>query len=278
MKKLLPALGATLLCSNAYAYDVGGIDLPLDTTLLFSGSFVQALVDDGLGNVELQGYGNINLLQAPTFSLLSDLCVTPNCALTYTFTGLDLVSQTASLDGNGIDLAFDASNAEFDFWLQTDGGDYSVDASHILEYDGNSWASTYAGWNAQLNSFKSANEYLDTTSLDGTFVGEQKLNSNSQSSGYLEVQDQSVGAGWYYDKEGSAPAPGNSAVNFDIAVLASIIQDSFSNSDIQSIPGVKLSATGNHLFTTSVPEPSTLAMFSVALLGFGAAARRRRQA
>lgn len=276
MKKLLPALGATLLCGNAFAYDVGGLDLPLNTNLLFSGSFVQALVDDGAGNVELQGYGNINFLQAPSFQLLSQVCVTPGCALTYTFTGIDLVGQTPS--ANGIDLTFDASDAEFDFWLQTDGGNYNVDATHVLEYDNNSWATTYAAWDAQLNSFKSADKYLDTTSLDGTFVGEQKLNSNSNSSGYLEIQDQTVGAGWYYDKQGSAPAPGNSAVNFDIAVLASIIQGSFSDSDIQSIAGVKLSATGNHQFTTSVPEPSTLAMFSVALLGFGAAARRRRQA
>ena len=122
--------------------------------------------------------------------------------------------------------------------------------------------------------------YINTTALEGAFSGRQNFSGTSVSEGPLEVDNQTVGAGWYFDKVGSTTADLDTA---DVFVEASINRNSYSNTQaligpVGSQVAVALSSFGSHSFATSVPEPSTLAMFSVALLGFGAAARRRRQA
>lgn len=297
MKKAIlkiATLGCLLTSAQAMSFDIYGLDIELgDVTM--SGEFNQNLVytgdgsSFGFGDYELQGYGVIGKLndivgsgnnnQAP-FSCTDVLGPgVTDCNLVFNFGGFTLDSvEATTIKPNAVDefdalsLGFGAENSFINF--------YVVDASYDVDPIGNS------GYNQSIfNDIEALldgpQQYLDLTADGSSFLGTQVLPQPGVSNpvggafGGFEVQDQTQGAGWYYDLEDNTSKP-------DVQFTSSINAGNFSVDTIQfdAIPGAQISreAFGGVSFTTQVPEPSTLAMFSVALLGFGAAARRRRQA
>ncbi len=297
MKKAIlkiATLGCLLTSAQAMSFDIYGLDIELGDVSM-TGGFNQNLVytgdgsSFGFGDYELQGYGLIGKLndvvgggnnnQAP-FSCTDVLGPgVTDCNLVFNFGGFTLDSVTpTSISNNGIDfynalsLGFGTQNSFVNF--------YVVDASYNVDAIGN------AGYNQSIfNDIEALidgpQQYLDLTADTGIYTGVQLLpqpgvsNAFSGAAGGFEVQDQTQGAGWYYDLEDNTSKP-------DVQFSSVINGGNFSVDTIQfdAIPGAQISreAFGGVSFTTQVPEPSTLAMFSVALLGFGAAARRRRQA
>lgn len=267
MKKgiLTTALALGLVSGSASAYDVAGLDLELGTFNM-DASFVQGLVlsDTAVADIdgnyqvtdyELEGYGLVQAIDGDSdYMCTGDV----SCQLTYVFGGLSVSSIEPAVhfltgDVLGIQINFDASESFLDFYLQEGTSQEIKDAT--TEF--------YSDTNADL--FDNGDQYLDTFNV-GNFTGFQLITGVSWGSGNLEVADQTIGAGWYFDVEGGT----------DIEFSSTINRTAFSEDSIQ-IAGdpIFVSAKGAQSFTTQVPEPSTLAMFSVALLGFGAAARRR---
>ena len=165
MKKLTALAIAGLISGQAAAYDIDGVDLPLNTQLLFEGNFIQNLVADpnsGLdefSDFELQGYGIIDSETGGMFDVgFGDLCVSGpgTCQLTYTFSNIFL--QGATPDGPALNLAFDASEAKFDFWLHQNNTVFNVARGLVHEIaDINDPASVTAAntaWQAKMDLFR----------------------------------------------------------------------------------------------------------------------------
>ena len=179
---------------------------------------------------------------APSF------CVTPNCELTFAFGGLEVL--TLGVVG-GINATFDTTNAWFNIYYD-----------ETPDFDGPSASDTTLGSTAHQKYLEAQDGVLwgafnfDSFLLDGTVIG-------GESEGLLSVRDvvglglDDVKAAWDF----------NSLFGSDIGLTAGA---TFQPGNLRTIDG------NGQTIGTPIPEPSTIALFGLGLLGLAAGARRKK--
>lgn len=289
----IAALAGLLTSTSALSHDIFGLDIQLGGVSM-SAKFTQQLFHkDGLtsgvkGDYKLRGYGrvnNVNEIVGPNNNDAPFTCSnvlgapTTSCNLVITFGGftLDNVTGTAT----DLDLEFNTSGAYVNFYLV----DSSVDLDVIGRLDSNQKAIFDPALFNTLNGLSMSQQYLNLKPAQNNITVNQLLptptvlNPTATITTGFEVDDQTIGAGWYHDLEDNTL---RQDVNFSTTLNGSTLTNTnnltFVRDDGVEFNNLSRLGTGSVAITTQVPEPSTLAMFSVALLGFGAAARRRRQA
>lgn len=261
-KGLLTGLAAIGLSFSAQAsnINVGGVVWDPDSNFdFFSNMFLTETVVPGIGG-SLEGFGQVNILNhfAPNAAAFC-----PGCELTFEFGGFELIST------NGNDFAFDHGyinfyvdhTPDFDLSNAPDGGLSSAT-------DGDLWLSLSA-----------VNFWNETRGLQGTLFGTLDAGSAGIGSG----DEQGAGNGYL------AVTGGLAASNFDTntfgglfvdntetATIEGLIDFTFTSSFQPNVAGVGLGLLGSaEMRGDSIPEPSSIALLGLGLLGFAAARKKK---
>lgn len=170
-------------------------------------------------------------------------CVVPNCELTFAFGGLVVSS-------NGPDPVFDTSAAWFNIYIDS-----------TPDFDGPGASDTTLASDAHSKFADAQNGTLwaalnfDSFILDGTLIGgESESGLSIRLNPGLGLAD--VQSAWNY----------NGLAGSDIGFTAGAI---FVDGDLYSSQG------NGQSIGVAVPEPSTIALFGLSLLGLAGVARRR---
>lgn len=265
-KGFLAGAAALVMAMSAQASNItiGGVTWDPDS--LFDADIKTDLHEKSIVNVgdTLEGIGQVSKLNA-----VNSFCAT--CELTFEFGGFALTSAVFNVISGQTDLSF--SGGWVNFYVQDTGaGDFSsygfgLDKSSAV--DGNLWLSLVAHKNTAsilggpLGSLFGSAEMFGTGSDDG------------EGSGLMDVINDDMIA-----LDGSL-LKGLANSNFDTNSKADHIggladfnfSSSFQPLGFTTPDGYTLSGTAE-LKGDSIPEPSTIALFGLALLGFAGARKR----
>jgi hypothetical protein len=205
---------------------------------------------------ELVGLGefySFNDSRAPNSAFNPAFCVTQDCELTFAFGGL----VVTSVGGTG--PVFDTTNSWFNIYYDGTPDFTTLDPNDSL-----------AGSTAYTKYLEAQNDSLwlalgfDTFILDGTIIG-------GEAEALLSVRNvaglgnDEAKAAWDYN------GPLGSDIDFTAGATFEDNTTTPSGTLLYSRDG-----NGQSLNVTPVPEPSTIALFGLGLLGLAGAARRKR--
>jgi len=251
------AVGAILALSVGQAQaaptPVAGVlvGAPGETTFKFA-NITETFVN-GVGQV-LRGVGRVSQVQAGSVSMFgTDFCVSGSCELTFSFQGYRVTTLDTTSAQNRI--VFDGGSVNFFL-------DQSIDSDIVAGTgftDGTSWL-TLAGRTTTATSGPNAGDV-------GTLFGQGTSFANSELINGTGLGELSVTGG----------AAGSYFGSGTIMNLTSSFQSSPDGYTFPLLGTANLQLVAQQVPPTTVPEPTTLAMLGMGLLGLGLASRSRRR-
>jgi hypothetical protein len=227
------------------------VGAPGETTFKFA-NITETFVS-GVGQV-LRGVGRVSQVQAGPVSMFgTDFCVSGSCELTFSFQGYRVTTLDTTSAQNRI--VFDGGSVNF-FLDQTIDSDIVAGTGFT---DGTSWL-TLSGRTTTATSGPNAGDV-------GTLFGQGTSFANSaliNGTGLGELSVTGGAAGSYF---GSGT----------IMNLTSSFQSSPDGYALPLLGTANLQLVARQVPPTTVPEPATVAMLGMGLLGLGLATRSRRR-